>query len=167
MAKKVFPLGTTQPDAIIERLKQMGAAQIAFNEETNTVEVGTNLNVDGKLSLNEANDLVDKDGNPLIQGGGAKLYKHSVQSIDLSTFRTGASFTFYSHTLSESLTGLTSFDLLAKLDEFDYGTESGAGAILGFNYASGGAEVEVYYFKQGSIRNELIQTNVTDNVTEL
>lgn len=61
ISKKIFPLGTTQPDAIINRLKDMGAAQVQFNKETNTLEIGTNVEIDGSLLVNAEDKTITFD----------------------------------------------------------------------------------------------------------
>lgn len=43
------------------------------------VEFGSDIEVDGKVKLNSAQDLTDKEGNPLpLGGGGTKLYRHII-----------------------------------------------------------------------------------------
>lgn len=54
------------PQKLIEFLKKL-TSLIGFTG--NKIEVGNDLEVDGKVILNEADDLVDKDGNPLITEG--------------------------------------------------------------------------------------------------
>lgn len=52
--------------------------KLIFNKSKNQVEIGTDVEIDGDIKVNGAENLTDKDGNPLDLGG-TKLYKHSVQ----------------------------------------------------------------------------------------
>lgn len=42
----------------------------AFVITENGVQFGKDIEVDGKIHINEAEDIVDKNGNPVITGGG-------------------------------------------------------------------------------------------------
>lgn len=44
----------------------------------NTTEVGGNLEVDGNVVVNGAENIVDKEGHSIIPSGGTKLYKHKI-----------------------------------------------------------------------------------------
>lgn len=40
--------------------------------DNGTVQIGKDLEVDGKIHVNQASDIIDKNGKPIAGGGGAK-----------------------------------------------------------------------------------------------
>lgn len=45
--------------------------------DNGTVQIGKDLEVDGKIHVNQASDIIDKNGKPIAGGGGAKWVPYS------------------------------------------------------------------------------------------
>lgn len=51
--------------------------------DNGTVQIGKDLEVDGKIHVNEASDIIDKDGKPIAGGGGGGAeWKNYTSSVD-------------------------------------------------------------------------------------
>lgn len=49
--------------------------------DNGTVQIGTDLEVGGKIHVNQASDIIDKDGKPIAGGGGVKWVPYSHQDL--------------------------------------------------------------------------------------
>lgn len=87
--------------------------------DNGVVQIGKDLEVDGKIHVNEASDIIDKDGKPIARGGGAE-WKNYTSLVDKNKI-----LLWEIHVVEDSQ-GLEGFYYLGDISTTYYGVPASA-----------------------------------------
>lgn len=125
----------------------------AFTVEDGDVLFGKNVEVDGKIRLNGAEDLTDKDGNPLIGGGGGG----GIEILDAPPADT-SKILFLLFSTTTASTGKSGYTMTPYPGSGEATIICGAGGatftkcLVGFYYIVGdNAEINIYDVNETNI----------------
>ena len=135
------------------------AENVVVNKETNTTEIGGNLNVNGNITQN---------GQPL--GGGTKLYKHSIKLEHSKMSEIRDIYLVVVNTSNESMSFTASNKSIPVIEDYSNDTTNVVSCIAYNQYM---ADVGTAWLRNGTLRssstgmNGVTVTKGVDTITEL
>lgn len=139
--------------------------------DNGTVQIGKDLEVDGKIHVNQASDIIDKDGKPIAGGGGVEWKAYSALVPENKIL-------MYEIHVSQGSDGLEGWIYLCQLTLSYYGVPVSArggtacGTVsIGFNKPQGETLWTVYptsgFIVDGTTISQIPTANITCTITRV